>query len=216
MLSNLAAFPQIHSSPLVKRQVVANYSLLYEVQGSDTELAPYMLCAHMDVVPANAANWHHPPFAGQVVDGEIWGRGAIDAKDILMGIMEALEYRLEQGDLPRRGIFLAFGHDEEITGRDGAAYMSSSVVAEMLTALAPEVQIVMSTTPLEESTEMRRFLSRDPHIDPMIRTTTTVTRIHGGIKDNVVPAEAYAYVNHRVHPSQSVAEGEQVTAGVVP
>ncbi|KAL1484620.1 hypothetical protein MTO96_032492, partial [Rhipicephalus appendiculatus] len=91
------AFPQVHSSYLVKRQLVANYSLLYEVQGSDPELLPYMLCAHMDVVPANADNWHHPPFAGQVVDGEIWGRGTIDAKDILMGIMEALEYRLEQG-----------------------------------------------------------------------------------------------------------------------
>ncbi|KAL1484621.1 hypothetical protein MTO96_032493 [Rhipicephalus appendiculatus] len=50
------------------------------------------------------------------------------------------------------------------------------------------------------------FLSRERHIDPMIRTTTTVTRIHGGIKDNVVPAEVHAYINHRVHPSQSVAE----------
>ncbi|KAL1484622.1 hypothetical protein MTO96_032494 [Rhipicephalus appendiculatus] len=124
------AFPQVHSSHLVKRQLVANYSLLYEVQGSDPKLVPYMLCAHMDVVPANADNWHHPPFAGQVVDGEIWGRGAIDAKHILMGVMEALEYRLEQGDLPRRGLFLAFGHDEEVAGRDGAAAIRRTLRAK--------------------------------------------------------------------------------------
>ncbi|XP_037571775.1 N-fatty-acyl-amino acid synthase/hydrolase PM20D1 [Dermacentor silvarum] len=289
------AFPQIHSSQLVKRQVVANYSLLYEVQGSDPELVPYMLCAHMDVVPADLAKWHHPPFAGQVLDGEIWGRGAIDAKDILMGIMEALEFRLEQGDLPRRGLFLAFGHDEEVEGRDGAAaigralrakgvkqvefildegmmilegmlpglqrpvalvavtekgsimarvstrgisghsaappvnnaivtlskaisgfhgqcqpaQLSRSVVAEMLTALAPEVpfhfRLALANIWLL-GPAITWFMSRNQQMDPMIRTTTTVTRIAGGVKDNVVPSEAHAYINHRVHPSQSVAE----------
>lgn len=289
------AFPNVHSSSLVKRQVVANYSLLYEVRGSDPDLVPYMLCAHMDVVPANAAKWHHPPFAGQVVDGEIWGRGAIDAKDILMGIMEALEFRLEQGDLPQRSLFLAFGHDEEVEGRDGAAaigralrdkgvkqlefildegmmildgllpglrrpvalvavtekgsimarvsahgtsghsaappvnnaivslskalsgfhgqcqpaQLSRSVVAEMLTALAPEVpfhfRLALANIWLL-GPAISWFMSRSQQMDPMIRTTTTVTRITGGVKDNVVPAEAHAYINHRVHPSQSVAE----------
>lgn len=289
------AFHHVHSSPLVKRHVVANYSLLYEVQGSDPGLVPYMLCAHMDVVPVNAAKWHHPPFAGQVVDGEIWGRGAIDAKDILMGIMEALEFRLAQGDLPRRSLFLAFGHDEEVEGRDGAAaigrllrekgvkqlefildegmmileglltglkkpvalvavtekgsimarvsaqgtsghsaappvnnaivalskalsgfhgqcqpaQLSRSVVAEMLTALAPEVpfhfRLALANIWLL-GPAISWFMSRSQQMDPLIRTTTTVTRIMGGVKDNVVPAEAYAYINHRVHPSQTVAE----------
>ncbi|KAL1468661.1 hypothetical protein MTO96_041342, partial [Rhipicephalus appendiculatus] len=253
------AFPHVHSSPLVKRHVVANYSLLYEVQGSDPDLVPYMLCAHMDVVPVNAAKWHHPPFAGQVVDGEIWGRGAIDAKDILMGIMEALEFRLEQGDLPRRSLFLAFGHDEEVeglkkpvalvavtekgsimarvsahgtSGHSAAppvnnaivalskalsgfhgqcqpAQLSRSVVAEMLTALAPEVpfhfRLALANIWLL-GPAISWFMSRSQQMDPMIRTTTTVTRIMGGVKDNVVPAEAYAYINHRVHPSQTVAE----------
>lgn len=82
-------------------------------------------------------------------------------------------------------------------------------MAEMLTALAPEVpfhyRMAMANIWLFGPV-IRWFISRDPHMDPMIRTTTTVTRIHGGIKDNVVPAEAYAYINHRVHPSQSVAE----------
>ncbi|KAL1444668.1 hypothetical protein MTO96_029670 [Rhipicephalus appendiculatus] len=79
----------------------------------------------------------------------------------------------------------------------------------MLTALAPEVpfhyRLALANIWLFGPV-ISWFISRDPHMDPMIRTTTTVTRIYGGIKDNVVPAEAHAYINHRVHPSQSVAE----------
>lgn len=78
------AFPTLHSSALVKREIIANYSLLYEIEGADKSLKPYMLCAHMDVVPVERDKWNFDPFGGNVDGGFIYGRGAVDVKDALM------------------------------------------------------------------------------------------------------------------------------------
>lgn len=123
------SFPHIHSSPWVTAEVVANYSLLYVVHGSDPNLTPYLLCGHLDVVPVAAENWLRPPFGGEINDGEIWGRGAIDAKHIVMGIMEALEFLLERGHRPKRTIYVAFGHDEEGNGLEGAFHIGKLLVS---------------------------------------------------------------------------------------
>jgi carboxypeptidase PM20D1 len=83
--------------------------------------------AHQDVVavePETLGNWEQPPFEGRITEGHIWGRGAMDDKFALLGIMEAVEMHLGQGFQPQRTIYLAFGHDEEIGGNDGAAKMA--------------------------------------------------------------------------------------------
>jgi carboxypeptidase PM20D1 len=80
-----------------------------------------MLCAHLDVVPVEPQdNWTVPPFDGVIRDGFIWGRGALDIKNIAFGMFEAVEYLLSKGFQPERTIVLAFGHDEEISGFSGA------------------------------------------------------------------------------------------------
>ncbi|KAJ8046420.1 N-fatty-acyl-amino acid synthase/hydrolase PM20D1.2 [Holothuria leucospilota] len=114
------SFPLIHSSKLVKKEVINTYSLLYTVQASDMSLKPYMLAGHMDVVPVDQQDWDVPPFEGQIVDGFLYGRGTIDNKNTVMGIMEALEFRLKNGILPVRPLYIAFGHDEEVLGMQGA------------------------------------------------------------------------------------------------
>jgi len=74
-------FPVIHSSPLVKWQKVNNFSLLYVVSGAMVHLQPYLLMAHLDVVPADdETEWDISPFSGEIRDGFIYGRGAIDNK----------------------------------------------------------------------------------------------------------------------------------------
>lgn len=78
------AFPVIHSSTLVTHDVVNNYSLLYKVQGSNSALRPYMLCAHLDVVPVNRDAWEEDPFGANIKDGFIYARGTIDVKQIVM------------------------------------------------------------------------------------------------------------------------------------
>ncbi len=115
------AFPSVHGA--LKRETVADFSLLYTWAGSDPSLKPILLLAHMDVVPVEAsteARWQHPPFAGAIEGGYVWGRGALDDKGSVVAILEAVELLLRAGYKPRRTIYLGFGHDEEAIGGRGA------------------------------------------------------------------------------------------------
>ncbi|XP_077977194.1 N-fatty-acyl-amino acid synthase/hydrolase PM20D1-like [Glandiceps talaboti] len=288
-------FPNVHSSPLVKREVVANYSLLFTVAGTDKHIKPYMLAAHTDVVPVQGQQWDYPSFEGLEEDGFIYGRGTIDDKHCVMGILEALEFRLQRGEQLKRTLYIAIGHDEEVSGFKGAAAISQILqsrnveveflldegltvtdgvvplikkkvaligVAEkgfltveavlnttntghssmppkhttigklaqgvsrlennplpnmfgygpewaMFENLAPEMtvvgRVIMSNLWLFHPA-ISWFMSGIPSNNAMIRTTTAVTKIHGGFKDNVIPPVATATINHRIHPAQSVKE----------
>ena len=95
----------------------------------------------MDVVPADSAaekSWSYPPFSGQIADNYIWGRGAMDDKVNVLGILEAAEYLLNTGFRPQRTIYFAFGHDEEIGGNGGAAK-----IAEVLRSRRVELDYVL-------------------------------------------------------------------------
>jgi carboxypeptidase PM20D1 len=130
------AFEQLHQMlretyPLVhqklRREVVNGYSLLYIWQGKRSDLEPVMLMAHQDVVSADATEWTHPPFEGKIVDGFIWGRGTLDIKNQLIGIMEAAETLLQQGYRPERTILFGLGHDEETGGVNGCKILGEKL-----------------------------------------------------------------------------------------
>jgi carboxypeptidase PM20D1 len=119
-------YPRVHRT--LGREVVAGYSLLYRWQGSDPSLEPILLMSHLDVVPVEPgteSSWTHPPFGGVVAEGYIWGRGALDNKASTTAPLEAIESLLAGGFAPRRTIYLAFGHDEEIGGREGAVSIAA-------------------------------------------------------------------------------------------
>lgn len=65
-------------------RVIANYSLLVSVKGSNTSLKPYLIASHLDVVPATNESWEVPPFEGRIQDGYFWGRGTLDVKNGVM------------------------------------------------------------------------------------------------------------------------------------
>jgi len=111
------SYPRVHRA--LEREIVNDFSLIYRWQGSDSNERPILLIAHQDVVPPNG-EWSRPPFSGLVEDDFIWGRGSLDDKVSMLGILEAVELLLEAGFEPRRTIYLAFGHDEEISGKNGA------------------------------------------------------------------------------------------------
>jgi len=117
-------FPLVHRR--LTREVVGEHSLLFEWAGQgDGGRPPILLLAHLDVVPAPAAaDWTVPPFEGRIDDEFIWGRGALDDKVSVLGILEAVEHLLAQGFEPTRDIYLAFGGDEEISGLEGARVMA--------------------------------------------------------------------------------------------
>ncbi|GMI52955.1 hypothetical protein ScalyP_jg8964 [Parmales sp. scaly parma] len=302
------SFPKAHK--LLKKEQVNKYSLVYTWEGTDKSLKPIMICSHLDVVPApenneNASmNWTHPPFAGKVVDGEIWGRGAIDNKHNVVGQLAAVELLLEHDPsfAPQRTIIIAMGHDEEICGDQGAFFIEKhlfktrkdlpktngfeaifdegpmmvegampgfmgnaalianaekgavtlelrvdtagghssmppikeegavSIIAKAVTKLEAnpfpakfsrgsnmrkQLQFLspMFSTPMRVVTSnlwlfsplLKKVLLRASNgAAAMLRTTTAVTVIQGGDKYNVLPYTVKAYVNHRIHPEDTL------------
>lgn len=115
------SYPNVHAK--LARETVSEWSLLYTWRGREPSLDPLVLMGHLDVVPVEPGTesaWEEPPFGGRVQDGSIWGRGAIDDKFNVFGLLEAAEHLLAEGFRPRRTILLAFGHDEELGGDEGA------------------------------------------------------------------------------------------------
>jgi carboxypeptidase PM20D1 len=115
------------SFPLVHKQLefekVNDYALVYKWKGTEVHKKPVGLTSHYDVVPVlsgTEANWEHDPFSGAVVDGKIWGRGTLDDKIGVIGILQAVNYLLAEGFKPDRDMYFMFGFDEEIGGDEGA------------------------------------------------------------------------------------------------
>ncbi|MBS0336437.1 MAG: M20 family peptidase [Proteobacteria bacterium] len=288
-----ATYPKAHAT--LKREVVGGYSLLYTWEGTDPKAAPAMLMAHQDVVPISPGTegaWQAPPFEGVVRDGFVWGRGSWDDKGNLFGIMEAVEMLAAQGHRPRRTIYLAFGHDEEVSGQRGAKAIAAllksrgvrlafvldegliitegvmkgldkpaaligvaekgyvtvflnltakpghasmpprqtaigmmsaalarieddqfpagigGVAQEMFETIAPEMKginrVLLSNLWLFRPL-VRRELEKGASTNAMMRTTTALTIVHAGNKDNVLPGSIEAAVNFRLLPGDTQA-----------
>ena len=115
------------SYPLVHKQLelekVNEYGLIYKWNGKDRSLNPVGFTSHYDVVPVlegTEQNWTHGPFSGEVADGYVWGRGTLDDKIGVIGLLEAVELLLSQGFQPVRDMYFMFGFDEEVGGDEGA------------------------------------------------------------------------------------------------
>ena len=101
------------------RRVVARW----EPEGVDTSLPPLLVHGHLDVVPAKADDWSVPPFSGEIVDGCVWGRGAVDMKDFDAMVLSVVRARARAGAAPRRPIRLIFTADEEAGSGLGARWL---------------------------------------------------------------------------------------------
>jgi carboxypeptidase PM20D1 len=123
------SFPSAHR--VLSKEIVGGYSLLYTWVGQNPAEQPILLMAHQDVVPiapGTESEWHADPFGGEIRDGFVWGRGAWDDKGNLMAILEAVDALAAAGFKPRRTIYLAFGHDEENGGANGAAAIARLLI----------------------------------------------------------------------------------------
>ena len=116
-------YPHVFSAGETER---IGHSLMIRIPGTDPTLRPALFMAHQDVVPVvpeTEDNWTHGPFSGDLAEGMIWGRGAMDIKEMLTGILESAEYLLTSGKSFRRTLYLFFSEDEETcsTGVTAAA-----------------------------------------------------------------------------------------------
>jgi carboxypeptidase PM20D1 len=104
----------------METEIIGEASLLLFWRGTSPEAPPLMLTAHQDVVPPGNGKWTFDPFSGTVSRGRVWGRGTIDYKCGFAGMLEACGQLLQGGFRPVRTVLLAFGHDEEVGGMNGA------------------------------------------------------------------------------------------------
>ncbi|RIV33015.1 M20/M25/M40 family metallo-hydrolase [Flagellimonas lutimaris] len=114
-------YPLIHEKLTLEK--INDYSLLYKWEGSDSSQKPIILLSHQDVVPVDQPTldaWEAGPFEGAITDTHIIGRGTMDDKSSLMALMESVEVLLQESFTPKQTIYLAFGHDEELGGSNGA------------------------------------------------------------------------------------------------
>ena len=115
-------YPQMQTT--MELQMFGEHTMLYKWQGANPSLKPILLTSHYDVVPVvpgSENNWEHPPFSGDIADGYVWGRGALDDKSAVVVMLEAATKLIQEGFVPQRTIYFSFGHDEEVGGPNGAA-----------------------------------------------------------------------------------------------
>lgn len=116
-------YPAFHAAAN-KETIPGGYSLLFTWTGSDSSLNPILLMAHQDVVPVNEgteSDWEAPAFAGEIKNGYVYGRGAIDDKSSMVSQFEALDALAKTGFRPKRTILFMLGHDEEVSGSGAEA-----------------------------------------------------------------------------------------------
>jgi carboxypeptidase PM20D1 len=283
-------YPEFHQALTLEK---LGHSLLFKWKGSDVTLSPILFEGHYDVVPIIPGTedlWDEMPFSGTISNNRIWGRGALDDKSGVIGLMEAATYLIKNNFQPTRTVYFGFGHDEEIGG-GGAALIteklreqgiqlhwslgegsfvnrgffpgvdkliapinvaekgimnllivakadgghSSTPPSRTAVTLLAEALIKLEKEPLPGSLEglsavmfdevskhmpfSYRFLfanrwlfggiiesqmSSSPVINAMIRTTTAPTMLNGSIKSNVLPIEASALINFRLHPRDTI------------
>jgi acetylornithine deacetylase/succinyl-diaminopimelate desuccinylase-like protein len=85
---------------------------------------PLLVHGHLDVVPARAEDWQVHPFSGEVRDGYVWGRGAVDMKDFDAMVLATVRARAQAGAAPSRPVVLCFTADEEAGGKKGAGWLA--------------------------------------------------------------------------------------------
>src|SRR5215475_4412211 len=116
-LAEVGLEPEIRESEPGRTSVVARY------EGADPGRGALLVHGHLDVVPADAAEWSVHPFSGEIRDGYVWGRGAVDMKDFDAMVLATVRSMRRAGRSPSRDLVLAFLADEEAGGEYGGHWL---------------------------------------------------------------------------------------------
>jgi acetylornithine deacetylase/succinyl-diaminopimelate desuccinylase-like protein len=119
LLDEVGIAAELYESEPRRTTLVARW----EPEGVDASVPPLLIHGHLDVVPAQAADWQVDPFAGEIRDDCLWGRGAVDMKDFDAMVLSVVRARARAGVAPRRPIRLVFTADEEAGGIKGAQWL---------------------------------------------------------------------------------------------
>lgn len=149
-----------YSTEYVESGAPGRGNVFARLPGADPSRGALLLHGHLDVVPAEAADWSVHPFSGAVRDGYVWGRGAVDMKDMVgMSLALARQFRRE-GTVPPRDIVFAFLADEENGGRWGSQWLVEHRpdLFDGITEAVGEVGGFSLTVPRQDGSERRLYL----------------------------------------------------------
>ena len=118
-----ALLSEVGLEPVVLESHPKRASVVARIAGRDSTRPALLVHGHLDVVPASAPDWRHDPFSGEIADGCVWGRGAIDMKDMDAMMLAVVRQRLREGRPPARDVVLTFTADEEEGGAWGARWL---------------------------------------------------------------------------------------------
>ncbi|MFE9308299.1 M20/M25/M40 family metallo-hydrolase [Streptomyces sp. NPDC088353] len=110
--------------PVLLERTPGRTNVVARIEGTDPSADALLVHGHLDVVPARAEDWSVHPFSGEVRDGVVWGRGAIDMKNMDAMILAVVRAWARQGLRPRRDVVIAFTADEEASAEDGAGFLA--------------------------------------------------------------------------------------------
>ncbi|MBC2903069.1 M20/M25/M40 family metallo-hydrolase [Streptomyces cupreus] len=111
-------------APTLLERTKGRTNVVARIEGSDPSADALLLHGHLDVVPAEARDWSVHPFSGEIRDGVVWGRGAVDMKNMDAMILAVVRFWARQGVKPRRDIVIAFTADEEASAEDGSGFLA--------------------------------------------------------------------------------------------
>jgi acetylornithine deacetylase/succinyl-diaminopimelate desuccinylase-like protein len=114
---------EVGVEPLILESHPKRASVVARIPGEDPSRPALLIHGHLDVVPANAADWTRGPLSGELADECVWGRGAVDMKNMDAIMLAAVRKRLREGRRPARDVVLAFPADEEAGGKWGARFL---------------------------------------------------------------------------------------------
>jgi acetylornithine deacetylase/succinyl-diaminopimelate desuccinylase-like protein len=119
-----ALLAEAGAEPTLLERTPGRTNVVARIEGTDPAADALLVHGHLDVVPAEAADWSVHPFSGEVRDGVVWGRGAVDMKNMDAMILAVVRAWARQGVRPRRDLVLAFTADEEDSARDGSGFLA--------------------------------------------------------------------------------------------
>ncbi|MCL2750726.1 MAG: M20/M25/M40 family metallo-hydrolase, partial [Coriobacteriia bacterium] len=147
-----ALYPRVFEA--LELTIINDYGILLRWPGNDSSAAPVVMMAHYDVVFAKPEDWTHDPFGAEIIDGNIYARGAVDTKCILAALLEATDYLLAEEHTPPRDIYLCSSNSEETMGLTGelmANYFSDRDITPLF--VLDEGGAVIDNAPLGASPE---------------------------------------------------------------
>jgi acetylornithine deacetylase/succinyl-diaminopimelate desuccinylase-like protein len=169
-------------------------STIARIEGADPSRPPLLIHGHLDVVPADASEWSVDPFAGEVKDDYVWGRGAVDMKDTDAMVLALVREWARTGRKPARDIVLAFVSDEEAGGAKGAHYLvdnhpdlfadcteAISEVGGFSVSLNDQIRLYLIQTAEKGISWLRLRASGRPGHGSMVHDDNAVTRLAAAV-----------------------------------